>query len=107
LNGVIFVQFHQNQKGTFHQIPVLQFVQQLAQKVVHVERSYICTIYEYGRACNCHANNGETVYLALPKVHFIRLSCSLYNSWHNLEKEGSAEFGDIKNPAGVSVSKMI
>jgi len=40
-------------------------------------------------------NNGETVYFEepLPKVHFIRLlSCSLYNSWHNLEKVGLISF---------------
>jgi len=39
-------------------------------------------------------NNGESVYFEepLPKVHFIRLSCSLYNSWHNLEKVGIISF---------------
>ena len=36
-------------------------------------------------------NNGETVYFDEPlsKVHFIKLvSCSLYNSWHNLSQPG-------------------
>jgi len=40
-------------------------------------------------------NNGETVYFEelLPKVHFIRLlSCSFYNSWHNLERVGQIYF---------------
>jgi len=35
--------------------------------------------------------NGETVYFEepIPKVHFMKLlSCSLYNSWHNLERVG-------------------
>ena len=35
--------------------------------------------------------NGETVYFdePIPQVHFMRLvSCSLYNSWHNLKKVG-------------------
>ena len=53
-------------------------------------------------------NNGETVYFEepLPKVHFIRLlSCSLYNSWHNLKNEGSAELGPQDVPA-KAVSKI-
>jgi len=40
-------------------------------------------------------NNGETVHFKEPllKVHFIRLlSCSLYNSWHNLERVGQISF---------------
>jgi len=52
-------------------------------------------------------NNGETVYFEkpLPKVHFIRhLSCSLYNSWHNLKNEGSAELG-AKDASAKKVSK--
>ena len=35
--------------------------------------------------------NGETVFFdePFPKVHFMRLvSCTLYNSWHNLTREG-------------------
>jgi len=35
--------------------------------------------------------NGETVYFdePIPQVHFIRLvSCSLYNSWHNVKRVG-------------------
>jgi len=41
--------------------------------------------------------NGETIYFQdpLPKVHFMKLiSCSLFNSWNNLKKEGSATLGD-------------
>ena len=37
-------------------------------------------------------NNGETIFLdqAIPQVHFMKLiSCSLYNSWHTLKKEGA------------------
>ena len=36
--------------------------------------------------------NGETVYFdkPIPQVHHIRLvSCSLYNSWHNLKRVGT------------------
>ena len=36
--------------------------------------------------------NGETIFLdqAIPEVHFMKLiSCSLYNSWDTLEKEGA------------------
>ena len=39
--------------------------------------------------------NGETVFLdePFPKVHFMRLiSCSLYNSWHNLTRAGQLSF---------------
>ena len=39
--------------------------------------------------------NGETVFFdePLPKVHFIKLvSCSLYNSWHNLTRAGQMSF---------------
>ena len=39
--------------------------------------------------------NGETVYFdrPLPKVHFTKLlSCSLYNSWHNLKSAGQIYF---------------
>jgi len=53
-------------------------------------------------------NNGETVYFEkpLPKVHFIRLlSCSLYNSWHNLKNEGSAELG-VQDSTAKNVSKI-
>jgi len=35
--------------------------------------------------------NGETVYfdMPIPQVHYMRLvSCSLYNSWHNLKAAG-------------------
>ena len=40
--------------------------------------------------------NGETVYLdtPIPQVHFMKLiSSSLYNNWHTLKREGSAELG--------------
>jgi len=43
----------------------------------------------------------------IPKVHFIRLlSCSLYNSWHTLKNEGSAELGDKDAPT-KQVSKIL
>jgi len=54
--------------------------------------------------------NGETITFEdpIPKVHFMKLiSCSLYNSWYTLKKEGSASLGDIKNPAGVSISNKL
>ena len=38
-------------------------------------------------------NNGETIFLdqVTPQVHFMKLiSCSLYNSWDTLKKEGIA-----------------
>ena len=46
--------------------------------------------------------NGETIFFndPFPKVHFIRLvSCSLYNSWHNLTRVGLMTF---KKPNGSS-----
>ena len=53
--------------------------------------------------------NGDTIYFdsPLPKVHFIKLlSCSLYNSWDTLKKEGSAALQDRKlNPEG-DISKL-
>ena len=39
-------------------------------------------------------NNGETIFLdqAIPQVHFMKLiSCSLYNSWHNLKTVGQIQ----------------
>ena len=53
--------------------------------------------------------NGDTVYLdeSIPQVHFMKLvSCSLYNSWHNLKKEGSAVLGDEKKDPSVSIGKI-
>ena len=54
--------------------------------------------------------NGETVYFdpPVPKVHFIKiLSCSLYNSWDTLKKEGSAGLDDRKlNPTG-KIAKLL
>ena len=48
--------------------------------------------------------NGDTVYFdtPLPKVHFMKLlSCSIYNSWDTLKKEGSAALDDRQlNPNG-------
>ena len=52
--------------------------------------------------------NGETIYFdePIPQVHFMKLiSCSLYNSWHTLKREGSAALGDEKVPS-LSVSKI-
>ena len=53
--------------------------------------------------------NGETVYFDEPisQAHFMKLiSCSLYNSWHTLKREGSAVLGDEKKDPSVSVSKI-
>ena len=53
--------------------------------------------------------NGETVFFdePIPQVHFMKLiSCSLYNSWHTLKREGSAVLGDEKKDPSVSVSKI-
>ena len=53
--------------------------------------------------------NGETVYFdkPIPKAHFMKLiSCNLYNSWHNLKREGGAALGDEKNDPSVSVEKI-
>ena len=52
-------------------------------------------------------NNGETVFFDEPlsKVHFIKLvSCSLYNSWHNLSKAGTIF---IKNETKDVVAKIL
>ena len=41
--------------------------------------------------------NGETVYFdePIPQAHFMRLvSCSLYNSWHNLNRVGQITLTD-------------
>jgi len=35
------------------------------------------------------------------------ISCSLFNSWDTLKKEGSAALGDIQNPKGKSISKIL
>ena len=49
-------------------------------------------------------NNGDTIYFdtPIPKVHFMKLlSCSIYNSWDTLKKEGSAALDDRRlNPNG-------
>jgi len=53
--------------------------------------------------------NGETIYFDddIPQVHFIKLiSCSVYNSWDTLKKEGSAGLGDIDSRDGVSIGKI-
>ena len=53
--------------------------------------------------------NGETVYFdePIPQAHFMKLiSCSLYNSWHTLKREGSAVLGDEKKDPSVSVAKI-
>ena len=34
------------------------------------------------------------------------ISCSLYNLWDTLKREGSAELGDEKRESSVSVSKI-
>ena len=41
--------------------------------------------------------NGETLYLdtPIPQVHLIKfVSCSLYNSWHNLKSAAQLYFGE-------------
>ena len=41
----------------------------------------------------------STVYFdePIPQIHFMKLiSCSLYNRWHTLKREGSAVLGDEK-----------
>ena len=51
--------------------------------------------------------NGETVYFdkTIPKVHCMTLiSCSLYNSWHNLKNEGSLSI--VESDESVKVSKI-
>jgi len=53
--------------------------------------------------------NGGIIYFEEPiqKVHFMKLiSCSLYNSWDTLKKEGSATFGDKDKDKAVSISKI-
>jgi len=54
--------------------------------------------------------NGETIYFEepIPKVHFMKLiSCSLFNSWYNLKREGSATLGDKGKDKAVSISKIV
>jgi len=54
--------------------------------------------------------NGKTVYFDDPilKVHFMKLiSCSSFNSCHTLKKEGAAALGNIQNPEGKSISKIL
>ena len=53
--------------------------------------------------------NGQTIYFEdlIPKVRFMKLiSCSLYNSWDTLKKEGSASLGDKNRDKALSVSKI-
>ena len=50
--------------------------------------------------------NGETVYFdePIPQAHFMKLiSCSLYNSWHNLKSVGQIYFKEDKE-AGFNIS---
>ena len=52
---------------------------------------------------------GETIFFdkPIPEVHFMKLiSCSLYNSWDTLKREGSAVLGDEKNDVSVSVGRI-
>jgi len=54
--------------------------------------------------------NGETIYFEdpIPKVHFMKLiSCSLFNSWDTLKKEGSATLGDKDKDIALSISKIM
>ena len=55
------------------------------------------------------AQNGETIFFdePIPKVQFMKLiSCSLYNSWDTLKREGSAVLGDEKRDVSVSVGRI-
>ena len=50
--------------------------------------------------------NRETIHFQepIPKVRFIKLiSCSLYNSWYNLKREGSIGVSDEKNSTSVEI----
>ena len=54
--------------------------------------------------------NGGTIYFEnpIPKVNFVkRISCSLFNSWDTLKKEGSATLGDKDKDKALSVSKLL
>ena len=51
--------------------------------------------------------NGETIFFdePIPQVHFMRLiSCSLYNSWDTLKKEGT--FSILQEDGSYSVAKI-
>jgi len=53
--------------------------------------------------------NGGTISFEkpIPKAHFIKIiSCSLYNSWDTLKKEGSASLGDKNKDKAFSVRKL-
>ena len=53
--------------------------------------------------------NGETIFFdePIPEVHFMKfISCSLYNSWDTLKREGSAVLGDEKRDPSVSVGRI-
>ena len=53
--------------------------------------------------------NGEAIFFdeSIPQVHFMKLiSCSLYNSWNTLKREGSAVLGDEKKDPSVSVGRI-
>ena len=54
--------------------------------------------------------NGETINFEkpIPRVDFMKLiSCSLYNSWYNLTREGWATLGDKDKDKAVSVGKIV
>jgi len=54
--------------------------------------------------------NRETINFEkpIPRVDFSKLiSCSLYNSWYNLTREGSATLGDKDKDKAVSVRKIV
>ena len=53
--------------------------------------------------------NGETIFFdePIPEVNFMKLiSCSLYNSWDTLKREGSAVLGNEKKDTSVSVGRI-
>ena len=54
--------------------------------------------------------NGETIYFGepIPRVHFMKLiSCSLYNSWYTLERQGSANLGNKGKNITLPVSQVL
>ena len=50
--------------------------------------------------------NGKTIYFEepIPRVDFMKLiSCSLYNRWDNLKREGSATLGDNNDAKSITL----
>ena len=63
-------------------------------------KTYIYFYYKMVVITIVTQKNGETVFFdePFPKVHFMRLvSCSLYNSWHNLTRAGTISFKESRD----------